>query len=90
MGPATDLENLITLLAYQYVLDGSVDHTMIPDSPEIESERRQIFFCSAIDLPTFFIKTRTHNKFLSRILCRVKKPAEQTIFRIHPNPSQRL
>ena len=73
MGPATDFENLITLLAYQYVLDGSVDHTMIPDSPEIESERRQIFFCSAIDLPTFFVKTGTQNKFLTQILSRVKK-----------------
>ncbi len=73
MGQATDLENLITMLAYQYVLDGSIDHSMIPDSPEVESERRQIFFCSAIDLPTFFIKTRTQNKFLGRILSRVKK-----------------
>ena len=70
---AADLQNLITALAYQYILSGKVTHAMIPDTTDIESERRQIFFAGAIDLPTFFVKTKTENLFLRQILRRVKR-----------------
>ncbi|THB77903.1 MAG: hypothetical protein D3926_14320 [Desulfobacteraceae bacterium] len=71
MAGAADLQTLLTALAFQYVLSGRLDHTMIPDTPDIESERRQIFFCAATDLPTFYVKTNTRNQFLSQIVCQI-------------------
>jgi hypothetical protein len=68
MAAATDLQRLVTALAYQYVLSGAVTHADIPDTPEVESERRQVFFGAAIGLPTFFVGARTPNRFLLRIL----------------------
>ena len=70
MSAATDLQRLVTALAYQYVLSGEVTHADIPDTPEVESERRQIFFGAAIGIPTFFTGIRTPNRFLLRILNR--------------------
>ncbi|MEI6564922.1 MAG: hypothetical protein WCO42_11520 [bacterium] len=70
MAAATDMQRLITALAYKYVLSGKVTHADIPDTPEVESERRQTFFGSAIGIPTFFVGTRTPNQFLKRILSR--------------------
>ncbi len=70
MTPAVDLQNLITALAFRYVLDGDVTHDHIPDSPFIESERRQIFFATAIGIPTFFIRHDTENRFLKAIVER--------------------
>jgi hypothetical protein len=68
MAAATDLQRLVTALAYQYVLSGTVTHADIPDTPEVESERRQVFFGAAIGLPTFFVGARTPNRFLLGIL----------------------
>ena len=68
MGKAADLQVLITALAQKYIFSKTVDHNMIPDYPSVESERRQIFFCSAIGIPTFFVKTHTRNQFLLKIL----------------------
>jgi hypothetical protein len=68
MAAATDLQRLITALAYQYVLSGAVTHADIPDTPEVESERRQVFFGAAIGLPTFFVGAGTSNRFLLGIL----------------------
>ena len=67
MGQAADLQTLITALAYQYMATG-IDHRQIPDDPTLESERRQIFFGSAIGLPTFFVRKETTNRFLARII----------------------
>jgi hypothetical protein len=68
MAPAVDLQNLVTALAFRYVLDGDVTHDHIPDSPFIESERRQIFFAAAIGIPTFFVRHDTENRFLKAII----------------------
>ncbi|MGD9824547.1 hypothetical protein [Desulfobacter sp.] len=68
MGKAADLQVLITALAQKYIYSRQINHAMIPDSPAVESERRQIFFCTAIGIPTFFVKTRTRNQFLAKIL----------------------
>jgi hypothetical protein len=68
MAAATDLQRLVTALAYQYVLSGAVTHADIPDTPEVESERRQVFFGAAIGLPTFFVGERTPNRFFLGIL----------------------
>jgi len=73
MGGALDLQNLITALAYDYILTGKVTHSMIPDTPDIESERRQIFFCSAINLPTCYVRTQTRNLFLQGIVSKIPK-----------------
>jgi len=67
MGRAADLQTLITALAYKYMALGTT-HAHIPDSPSLESERRQIFFGAAIGLPTFFIRKNSSNAFLEKIL----------------------
>ena len=73
MGGAADLQLLITALTQKYIYSGRVNPGMIPDSPNVESERRQIFFCSAIGIPTFYVKARTPNRFLADILKTARK-----------------
>ena len=73
MGGALDLQNLLTTLAYHYIFSGEVTHATIPDTPHVESERRQIFFGSAINLPTFYVKSDTGNLFLRKIMAQVPK-----------------
>ena len=73
MAPAAALQNLVTALACKYVLSGTITHAHIPDDPFIESERRQIFFGSAIGIPTFFIRRDTPNALMARILARTQR-----------------
>ncbi|MGB5158946.1 hypothetical protein [Desulfobacterium sp. N47] len=68
MGEAANLQMLITALAYKYIFTGRVAHAHIPNDPTIESERRQIFFGTAIGIPTFYVKNGTRNRFLTKIL----------------------
>jgi hypothetical protein len=70
MGAAANLQMLVTALAYKYILTGEVTHADIPDDPFVESERRQIFFGTAIGIPTFYVKTATRNKLLARLVYR--------------------
>ncbi len=77
-GEAADLQMLISALAYKYILEGTINHRDIPDNPAIESERRQIFFGTAIGLPTFYIRRETGNLFMRKILKRVKKVRSST------------
>lgn len=70
LGHAASLQTLVTAFAYQLIASGVVTHADIPDTPEVESERRQIFFGTAIDLPTFFIRADTRNRFLASIVAR--------------------
>jgi hypothetical protein len=70
LGPAVELEALVTALAFRLIAAGRLQHSDIPDCPEIESERRQIFFGAAIGLPTFYIRTDTGNILLREILKR--------------------
>ncbi len=72
MARAVDLQNLVTALAYQYLIEERVGHRDIPDQPSVESERRQIFFAAAIGIPTFFVRADTPNRFLRKILSRVR------------------
>lgn len=71
MADAVDMQNLVTALASRYVLRGKIHHHDIPDRPSIESERRQIFFCSAIGIPTFYVRKDSGNRFMRRILAGV-------------------
>ncbi|MFH1090589.1 MAG: hypothetical protein V1742_03365, partial [Pseudomonadota bacterium] len=68
LAPAVELQSLITALAFKYIATGLLTHRDIPDGPEIESERRQIFFGAAIGLPTFFVRSDTANALLRRII----------------------
>ncbi|MBF0530809.1 MAG: hypothetical protein HQK55_16385, partial [Deltaproteobacteria bacterium] len=68
LASAVELQSLITALAFKLIATGSLNHEDIPDKPEIESERRQIFFGAAIGLPTFFVKSETTNRLLKEIL----------------------
>ena len=66
-----DLQNLLTALAFHYVLQGRVTHGDIPDNPHCESERRQIFFAAAIGIPTVYVDSNTDNRFLARIVSHI-------------------
>ncbi len=68
MGQATSLQVLIAALAYKYILLDGITHDHIPDDPNIESERRQMFFGTAIGIPTFYVRKDTNNKFMLKIL----------------------
>lgn len=72
MSHAANLQCLITALAFKYILQEKMTHQMIPDDPCVESERRQIFFGSAIGIPTFFVLKNTGNQFLANILKKTK------------------
>ncbi len=73
LAAAADLQRLILALAYQYALSGQITHADIPDAPDSESERRQMFFGCAIGLPTFFVRARTPNRFLARLLAKTAR-----------------
>jgi hypothetical protein len=70
---AIRLQSLLTALAFKYILQETVRHQDIPDDPCIESERRQIFFGTAIGIPTFFVWKNSPNRLMQRILQTVKK-----------------
>ena len=70
---AVNLQTLVTAMAYRWVLEGRLTHADIPDDPCTESERRQIFFASAIGLPTVFIRANTGNQVLKQILSLVER-----------------
>ncbi|WP_298273327.1 hypothetical protein [Geobacter sp.] len=72
LGYAADLQCLIMALTYKYLASGTLTHRDIPDSPVIESERRQAFFATAIGIPTFFVRRTTRNRFLRSILARTE------------------
>ena len=68
MAPAVDLQHLITLLAYKYILERKVQHVDIPDNPTVESERRQVFFGAAIGIPTFYVLKNNPNRLMREML----------------------
>ncbi len=72
MAQAVDLQLIVTALAWHRA-SGRIRHNNIPDDPSTESERRQIFFASAIGLPTFFVRADTKNILLRRILAGTKE-----------------
>lgn len=72
MGRATDLQMLLNALAFKLIAGGACSHHHIPDTPFIESERRQILFGAAIGIPTFFVRKETPNRFLRSILKKTK------------------
>jgi hypothetical protein len=73
LGRAADLQMLVNALAFKYLAQGNLSHAEIPDDPSLESERRQIFFASAIGIPTFFVKKNSENRFLMRIISKTRE-----------------
>ena len=73
MGEAASLQALVTALAFKYIFQFDVQPSDISDDPATESERRQIFFGAAVNLPTFYVRADTSNWFLKRILARTPK-----------------
>lgn len=72
LGRATDLQMLLNALAFKLIASGTCSHQHIPDTPFVESERRQILFGTAIGIPTFFVHKETPNRFLRTILKKTK------------------
>ena len=72
MRHAVNLQLLVTALAYRWAVSGRITHDDVPDRPVIESERRQVFFCTAIDLPTFYIDSRSRNSLLRQIVAAAR------------------
>jgi hypothetical protein len=70
---AVDLQHLLTAAAYRWIAAGRVTDADIPDTPFVESERRQVMFAAAIGLPTFYVRADTPNRFLAGLLERVPK-----------------
>jgi hypothetical protein len=73
MGQAANLQMLLTSLAYKYIFSGKVTHADIPDHPFVESERRQIFFNAALNIPAFYVKRDTPNRFLIQMVKKTKQ-----------------
>lgn len=73
LGGAADLQMLINALAFKYMAKGVLTHADIPDDPSLESERRQIFFASAIGNPTFFVRKNSENRLLMRIIGKTRE-----------------
>src|SRR5215510_425840 len=74
-GPAADLQQLITVLAYKYALSGHYSHSHLPDDPSSESERRLPFFYAALGLKEFNIRLNTPNLLIQRLAGLTRKSA---------------
>ncbi|MBU0481906.1 MAG: hypothetical protein KKG47_12475 [Proteobacteria bacterium] len=72
LSEAVNLQTLLGALSYKYMVSDNWRPGDIPSTPEIESERRQIIFGTALGIPTFFVHKDTGNLFLKRILAKVK------------------
>lgn len=70
---AVDLQHLLTAAAYRWIASGRITDADIPDTPFIESERRQVMFAAAIGLPTFYVRADTANRFLAGLLTGVPR-----------------
>lgn len=73
LGHAANLQVLVTAFAFKCIAETRISHQDIPDRPSVESERRQIFFGSAIGIPTFYVRRDTTNRFLNGIIQRTER-----------------
>lgn len=68
LAPAVDLQQLVVAFAWQLIGDGRITHAHIPDRPQVESERRQLFFAAAMGVERVYVKTDTANQLLREVL----------------------
>jgi len=73
LGPAANLQLLITAFAFLLMARGEIDHLDIPDTPMVESERRQLFFAAAIGLRAVLVTAGSPNRLLQVILERAAR-----------------
>ena len=73
LATATDLQLLIFAYLTRTVAEGRYSHEHVPDTPLVESERRQIFFSSAIGLRSFYVRNGSRNQFLQDVLQRCRR-----------------
>jgi hypothetical protein len=73
LAPAAELQRLVTALAYRYIATGDFTHAHIPDDPDTESERRQLFFAAAAGLPVAYVRRATRNRFLLKVLAHTRR-----------------
>lgn len=73
LSAAVDLQVLLTALACRLIARGELCHVDVPDDPQVESERRQIFFGAALDVPTFFVHQRSGNRLLWELVARAQR-----------------
>jgi len=73
LGDAIQIQRMVMMVAWKLILEERVTHEDIPDRPEVESERRQIFFGAAIGIKKVFVLENGDNRFLSTILSRVRQ-----------------
>jgi len=85
MGRPSSLQQLITAYACQSIIDQKISHRHIPDSPVVESERRQILFGAAIGIPTFFVQNRRPMFDAVDTERSGTHPAKQALSGIHPH-----
>ena len=78
MANAVNLQQLIKAFAFKLIAEGSVNHHDIPDTPHVESERRQMFFGEAIGITSFYVRKDTKNNFLLNILKKIKNVRSST------------
>ncbi|MFO7884219.1 MAG: hypothetical protein R6U68_05300 [Desulfobacteraceae bacterium] len=72
-GEAVQLQRIIFSFAWKLILEQEITHEDIPDTPEIESERRQIFFGAAMGIKTVFVNKKTANRLMQIILSKIHK-----------------
>lgn len=72
LGRAVDLQALVMAFAYHQIQQGRLRHADIPDTPRVESERRQIIFSQAIGLRSMYVRRDSSNRFLMRVLERTR------------------
>jgi hypothetical protein len=73
LGPAVNLQLLITAFAFLLMARGEMDHLDIPDTPMVESERRQLFFATAIGLRAVLVTAGGPSRLLEAILKRTAR-----------------
>jgi hypothetical protein len=64
---------LLTSLACRLIASGQLSHADVPDDPQVESERRQIFFGAALGVPTFFVHQRSGNRLLWSLVSQAQR-----------------
>lgn len=82
LAPAVDLQALITALAFRLIAAGRLTHDHIPDDPQVESERRQIFFGAAVGVPTFYVHRQSGSRLLHSLVAGCRRVR---ISRRYPN-----
>ncbi len=73
LGRACEIQALLLAFAFQLIAEGKVGHAHIPDTPFVESERRQVFFGTAIGIPTFYVRKDTGNRLLRRMVEKTER-----------------